>query len=121
MLSFQEYSRLGPEATKKQDKEDLAREKAHLQQMSNQSKERAAKEDEAGEDSGAFRAKGHAYAILAKNIKEDAPAVAAPTVSVAGVAGSGDSRLPATQREPGVSKKRTPLMMRLARRKLPNM
>lgn len=121
MLSFQEFSRLGPEATKKQDKEELARQKAHLQQMADQSKEHAAKEDEAGEDSGAFRAKGHAYATLAHNIKEDAPAVAAPTVSVAGVAGSGDSRLPATQREPGVGKKRVPLMMRLARRKLPNM
>ena len=46
---------------------------------------------------------------------------AAGAMGVAGIAGSGDSRLPATQREPGVSKKRTPLMLRLARRKLPNM
>jgi hypothetical protein len=118
MLSFQEYSRLGPEATKKQDKAEVARQKAHLHQMSAKSKEHA---DMEGEEGGAARAKAVAYAAAAKNIKEDAPAVAAPTVSVAGVAGSGDSRLPASQREPGVSKKRTPLMMRLARRKLPNM
>lgn len=118
MLSFQEFSRLGPEATKKQDKEELARQKAHLQQMSLKSKEHA---DMEGEEGGAAHAKAVAYAAAANNIKEDAPAVAAPTVSVAGVAGSGDSRLPVTQREPGIGKKRVPLMMRLARRKLPNM
>ena len=55
-----------------------------------------------------------------RQFNEDGMA-AAPTNSVAAVAGSGDSRMPAPQREPGVSKKRTPLMMRLARRKLPNM
>lgn len=46
-------------------------------------------------------------------INEDgmgAGVVAAPTNSVAGVAGSGDSRLPTSQREPGVSKKHNPVM-----------
>jgi len=54
-------------------------------------------------------------------LKEDGGAMAAaPTNSVAGVAGSGDSRLPAAQREPGVSKKRNPIMKGLVRRNLPN-
>ena len=58
-----------------------------------------------------------------KQFNEDGGAggAAGGGMSVAAVAGSGDSRLPSTQREPGVSKKRTPLMMRMARRKLPNM
>ena len=51
---------------------------------------------------------------------EDGGAVAGG-MTVAAVAGSGDSRLPATQREPGVSKKRNPIMTRLARRKPPKM
>jgi hypothetical protein len=38
-------------------------------------------------------------------IKEDGEG-AVPTNSVAGVAGTGDSRLPASQREPGVGKKK---------------
>jgi len=49
-------------------------------------------------------------------VKEDG----VPVNSVAGVAGSGDSRLPASQREPGVSKKRNPVMMNV-RRKTPKM
>ena len=57
-----------------------------------------------------------------KQFNEDGGAGgAAGGMGVAAVAGSGDSRMPASQREPGVSKKRTPLMMRLARRKLPKM
>jgi hypothetical protein len=52
-------------------------------------------------------------------IKEDGMA-AVPVNSVAGVAGSGDSRLPSNQREPGVSKKRNPVMMSL-KRKSPKM
>lgn len=43
----------------------------------------------------------------------------APANSVAGVAGSGDSRLSPSQREPGVSKKHNPIITKLARRKLP--
>lgn len=48
-------------------------------------------------------------------IKEDGMA-AAPANSVAGVAGTGDTRLPASQREPGVSKKRNPVMSSLKRK-----
>lgn len=51
-------------------------------------------------------------------INEDGAVAAAPTNSVAGVAGTGDSRLPASQRQPGVSKKRNPVMGML-RRKTP--
>lgn len=51
-------------------------------------------------------------------VKEDGMA-AAPTNSVAGVAGSGDTRLPQSQREPGVSKKRNPVMASMFRRKAP--
>lgn len=44
-------------------------------------------------------------------MKEDGMAGgAAPVNSVAGVAGTGDNRLPASQREPGVSKKRNPTL-----------
>ena len=40
-----------------------------------------------------------------------------PTNTVAGVASTGDSRLPANQREPGVSKKRkSPVMMGFRRK-----
>jgi hypothetical protein len=107
---------LGPKATEKQDKEEIKRQKEHLAHKAETSY--AQSEREGG--GGAARAKGDAYTAAKNNIKEDAMA-AAPANSVAGVAGSGDSRLPASQREPGVSKKRTPIFMRLARRKLPNM
>lgn len=40
-------------------------------------------------------------------------------MSVGAIAGSGDSRLPADQREPGVSKKKNPVMMGIERRKAP--
>lgn len=53
-------------------------------------------------------------------IKEDGMA-AAPVNSVAGVAGTGDTRLPASQREPGVSKKRNPVLKGMARRNPPKM
>jgi ABC-type uncharacterized transport system ATPase subunit len=114
MLSFHEYMRLGPEATKKQDKEELGRQKDHLMVMSKQSQERAEKEGDNGM-AGAFHAKAAAYARLSQNIREDG------MVGVAGIAGSGDSRLPATQREPGVSKKKTPVMGNIRRRNLPQM
>ena len=42
-----------------------------------------------------------------------------PTNTVGSVAGSGDSRLPANQREPGVSKKRNPIIMGMGHRKVP--
>ena len=40
-----------------------------------------------------------------------------PENNVGGVAGSGDSRLPASQQEPGVSKKRNPILMGIGKRK----
>ena len=42
-------------------------------------------------------------------------------MTVAAVAGTGDSRLPASQREPGVSKKHNPVIRGLGRRKQPKM
>jgi hypothetical protein len=42
-----------------------------------------------------------------------------PTNTVGGVAGTGDSRLPVSQREPGVSKKRNPVLLNTFRRKPP--
>ena len=45
----------------------------------------------------------------------------APTNTVAGVASTGDSRLPVSQREPGVSKKRKSPVMMGFRRKPPKM
>ena len=54
-------------------------------------------------------------------IKEDGAGGigAAPANSVGGIAGSGDSRLPANQREPGVSKKRNPILKGMFTRKPP--
>ena len=46
---------------------------------------------------------------------------AGPTNTVGAVAGSGDSRLPTSQREPGVSKKRNPVMLSKFRRNPPQM
>jgi hypothetical protein len=46
---------------------------------------------------------------------------AGPTNTVGGVASTGDSRLPSTQREPGVSKKRNPVLGSIARRNPPKM
>jgi hypothetical protein len=103
---------LGPKATDKQDKEEIKRQKAHLTHKAETSY--AQSEREGG--GGAARAKGDSYKAAKENIKEDGGAM-----GVAGIAGSGDSRLPVSQREPGVSNKRTPIIVRLARRKLPNM
>ena len=57
-------------------------------------------------------------------VKEDggaggAAGAAGGGMSVAGVAGTGDSRLPSSQREPGVSKKRNPVLGSMNRRKPP--
>lgn len=54
-----------------------------------------------------------------KYINEDGAMAAAPTNGVAGVAGTGDSRLPTSQKEPGVSKKRNPVLGKMQRRTLP--
>lgn len=115
MLSFQEYMRLGSDATKKQDTEELRRQKQHLTAQSSHSHHHADMEVMRGGEGGAARAKAHAYATTAKNIKEDG------MMGVAGIAGSGDSRLPVTQREPGVSKKKTPVMGNIKRRNPPQM
>ena len=40
-------------------------------------------------------------------------------MNVGAIAGSGDARLPTDQREPGVSKKKNPVMMGIERRKAP--
>ncbi len=114
MKTFKQF--LGPEATEQQDKEEIARQKHHLNHKAQTSYEQSEREG----GGGAARAKGDAYTAAKNNIKEDAMA-AAPANSVAGVAGTGDSRLPASQREPGVFRKRTPIFMRMAKRKLPNM
>lgn len=111
MLNFKQF--LGPEATKQQDKEEIARQKKHMAHKAKSSYEQSEREGEG--NGGAARAKGDIYTAAINNIKEDG------MMSVAGIAGSGDSRTPETQREPGVSKKRNSLLLRLARRKLPNM
>jgi hypothetical protein len=59
-----------------------------------------------------------------KEIKEDGMGGGAiggggPTNTVSAVAGSGSPNLPADQKEPGVSKKRNPVMMGIERRKAP--
>ena len=52
-------------------------------------------------------------------VKEDGGAAGA--VGVGAIAGSGASTLPASQKEPGVSKKRNPVMGSIARRTPPKM
>jgi hypothetical protein len=159
MKSFKQY--LGPEATKKQDTQEVSRQKKNLDRLSNEYNKMSK------DEGGGGMAKAHAdmfsntkkaihhehiekvgggYEVESehgnknlgktktlaaakkrlgqieyfKHMKEDGGAmVAAPTNSVAGVAGSGDSRTPASQREPGVSKKRNPIVNMLARRALP--
>ena len=71
------------------------------------------------DEGGSGMAKAHAdmFANTKKAIKEDG--AAAGGMSVGAVAGSGDSRLPTSQREPGVSKKHNPVLRGLARRKPP--
>jgi hypothetical protein len=53
-----------------------------------------------------------------ETLDEDGGA-AGGAMGVAAVAGSGDSRLPVSQREPGVSKKRNPTLGSIRRRNLP--
>ena len=52
-------------------------------------------------------------------VKEDGGAAGA--VGVGAIAGSGASTLPDSQKEPGVSKKRNPIMGSIARRQPPKM
>jgi hypothetical protein len=123
MKSFKSYidakEKLGPDATKSRDKMDITRQKMNLDRLTKEY--HGMSKDEGG--GGMAKAHGDMFANAKKNIKEDggAAGAGAGAVSVAAVAGSGDSRLPTSQREPGVSKKHNPVMKGLAKRKLPNM
>ena len=113
MKSFKTYlDRLGPKATEKQDREEIARQKKHLSHKAEENHKQSQREG----GGGAAEAKARSYEKARDSIhteefvSEDGmggAVAAAPTNSVAGVASSGDSRLPASQREPGVSKKKT--------------
>ncbi len=121
MKSFKSYteyieSLLGPEATKSRDAAEIARQKAHLTDKARENHEQSARERMFGHG-GAAEAKAQSYEKARDSIGEEFSA--APTNSVAGVAGTGDSRLPVSQREPGVSKKRNPVLKGLLRRKQP--
>lgn len=114
--NYDEESRLGPKATEIQDREEIKRQKEHLTKKAKDN--HALSKREGG--GGAAEAKAVSYEKARDAIKEDAGAMgAAPTNSVAGVAGTGDSRLPASQREPGVSKKRNPTLKGMFTRKPP--
>ena len=122
MKSFKDY--LGPEATKKNDKRNISLQKKNLSRLSKEYHKMS------NDEGGGGMAKAHGImfdntkkAIHSEDVVNEDGGVAmaaAPTnVAGAGVAGTGDSRLPASQREPGVSKKRNPILQKLARRALP--
>lgn len=114
--SFDLENRLGPKATELQDREEIKRQKEHLTQKAKENHAQSKREG----GGGAAEAKAISYEKARDSIKEDGGAIgAAPTNSVAGVAGTGDSRLPASQREPGVSKKRNPILKGMFTRKPP--
>jgi hypothetical protein len=117
MKSLQSFKHfLGPKATERNDKDSITLQKKNLDRLTKEY--HGMSKDEGG--SGMAKAHGDMFANTKKNIhKEDvvsedgggaAGMGAAPTATVAGIAGSGDSRLPASQREPGVSKKHNPIM-----------
>jgi len=106
MQSFKNF--LGPEATKRHDAAEVARQKKHLTDKAKENHDQADREG----GGGAVEAKAKSYENARDNIKEEG-------VTVAAVAGTGDARLPDAQREPGVSKKRNPIINKLARRALP--
>ena len=121
---FHPEIQLGPKATKKNDNKSVNLQKQNLDRLTGEYK------DKSKSEGGSGMAKAHAdmFANTKKNIhseevvSEDGGAAgmgAAPANSVAGIAGSGDSRLPASQREPGVSKKRNPVLKGLFTRKPP--
>jgi hypothetical protein len=114
MKTFKQY--LGPEATKSNDAAEVTRQKSHLTDKAKENHEQSAREKMFGHG-GAAEAKAKSYENARDNIGEEF--AAAPTNSVAGVAGTGDSRLPSSQREPGVSKKRNPLLKGMFTRKQP--
>lgn len=117
-------AKLGPKATKKQDTQEISRQKKNLDRLTHEYHKMS--KDEGG--GGMAKAHGDMFANAKKAIhseevvNEDGVAgmVGAPTNAAGGgVAGTGDSRLPSSQREPGVSKKRNPILQKLARRALP--
>jgi hypothetical protein len=114
MKTFKQY--LGPEATKANDSAEISRQKEHLTHKAKSNYEQSAREKMFGHG-GAAEAKAKSYENARDNIGEEF--AAAPTNSVAGVAGTGDARLPSAQREPGVSKKRNPLLKGMFTRKQP--
>lgn len=107
MESFKNF--LGPEATKRRDAEEIIRQKKHLTDKAKENHEQSAREG----GGGAVEAKAKSYENARDNIKEEG------MMTVAAAAGTGDSRLSADQREPGVSKKRNPIINKLAKRALP--
>jgi hypothetical protein len=119
---FNPESRLGPKATKKQDAAEIVRQKKNLTQKTNEYHKMS--KDEGG--SGMAKAHGDMFDNAKKNIhsedvvSEDGGA-AGGAVGVGAVAGTGASTLPASQKEPGVSKKHNPVMRGLVRRNKPKM
>jgi hypothetical protein len=105
---------LGHKATEKNDKRSVGLQKKNLDRLTGEYHKMS--RDEGG--SGAAKAHGDMFHNVKKNIHHEeyvnedgggaagAGAGTAPTATVAGIAGSGDSRLPSSQREPGVPKKR---------------
>jgi len=116
MKSFKQY--LGPEATKANDKKNITQQKRNLDRLTGEYNKMSS------DEGGGGMAKAHAKmfsntkkAIHSEEVvQEDGMAGG---MTVAAVSGTGDSRLPASQREPGVSKKRNPIIQDLARRALP--
>lgn len=121
MKTFKNF--LGPEATKEQDRKELVRQKLHLAKQAKEYHDQSEREG----GGRAAKAKGDSFLAAMNNIhneetsiQEDGGAAGVGGgMTVAAIAGSGDSRLPASQREPGVSKKRNPVLKGLARRLLP--
>ena len=108
---FHPEAKLGPRATKARDQVEIARQKKHL---TDKAKENHAQSDREG-GGGAAEAKAKSYENARDSIHTEevvseegmGAGAVAPTNSVGGVAGTGDSRLSPSQREPGVSKKKT--------------
>ena len=100
MKTFKQY--LGPEATKSQDKEEIARQKAHLTDKAKENHEQSDREH----GGGAAEAKAKSYENARDNIKEEgigaAPVNNVGSGAIAGTGGAGG--------EPGVSKKRNPTL-----------
>ena len=113
MKTFTQYineegieDRLGPKATKARDRMEIVRQKKHLDNKAKEYDDQSKREN----GGGAAEAKAISFQNAKKAIHNEEVGGGVATNSVAGVAGTGDSRLPASQREPGVSKKRNPTL-----------